>query len=109
MTELDMEMTGRMISNYFYALVNRFYKILPMKESGEPTLTKYISSLKREMIGCRDLIQAIQNDGRFLALIATLEYLEAHHGDEDNSVVKSEVFRCIGIIKQLRRQYSAEV
>lgn len=109
MTELDTTMTGRMVGNYFYTLVNRFYKILPMKESGEPTLTKYISSLKREMIGCRDLIHSIQDDGRFLALLATLEYLEIHHGDEDDSAVKSEVFRCIGIIKQLRRQYGAEV
>ena len=109
MTNQDMPVTRKTVSNYLYALVNRFYKILPMKESGEPTLSKYISSLKREMIGCLDLINGLNDDGRFLTLLASLEYLERHHMNDDVSTVRSEIFRCIGVIKQLRRQYGSEV
>ena len=101
----EMNLPPALIGNYLYTLVNRFYKILPMKESGEPTLTKYISSLRREMIGCLDLIEGLEWDGRYMTLLATLSYLETHMDEADNAAVKTEVFRAIGTIKQLRRSY----
>lgn len=108
MTALNEQITRKMVSNYFYKLVNKFYKILPIKESGEPTLTKYILSLQMEMIGCRDLICAIHDDERYLSLLSVLQYIRDHNDEIDCSTVKSEIFRSIGIIKQLRQQYGME-
>lgn len=107
MTTQNIEIENAMVDQYLYSLVNRFYKILPIKESGEPTLTKYIISLQREMLGCRDLICALKNDGQYLTLLAVLQYLMDHNDEIDAKVVKTEVFRAIGIIKRLRKQYAA--
>lgn len=92
-----------MVSNYMNALVNRFYKILPIKESGEDTLTRYLESLQREMIGLRDLITFIKDDDRYLTLLAMAQYFIDH--DADVATVRTDVFRAISILKKLQKKY----
>lgn len=100
----------RMVYNYLDALVDRFYKILPIKESeeksGEDTLKRYIESLRREMLGVRELISYIRDDDRFLALLAILQYFIDN--DVDVATVRSDVFRAIGLLKKLQKQYFAD-
>lgn len=48
MTIYNTQISDRMVSNYINSLVNRFYKILPIKESGEGTLKRYLESLQRD-------------------------------------------------------------
>lgn len=108
MTTEQTRIDSAMIGNYFYALVNRFYKILPIKESGEPTLSKYIDSLLREMLGFGELMQAIGQDERYFTLMIILQYFSNHIDEMDSPTVKMEVFRAINIIKTLRRQYGKE-
>ena len=96
---VDKEMLRRRLST----LVNQFYKILPIKESGEPTLQKYMLSLQREMLGCQYLIIALQYDERYLTLMSILQYLIEVDCDVD--VVRSEVFKCISILKKLSEKY----
>lgn len=90
-----------MIRNYFSSLINRFYKILPLREKNEKTLIVYVESLQFEMIGAGNLIEAIGYDGDFLTLLAILQHLI---DDPEYPVesVKREVFKSIRICEKLR-------
>ena len=58
------------------------------------------------MIGCKNLILALNNDELFLSLLAVLQYMIEN--DCDISTVKSEVFKAINICKKLQKKYGAE-
>lgn len=104
-TKYGSGMSTRMVSNYLDALVDRFYKILPMTENGEATLKQYLESLLREMLGARELVDFIRDDDRFLTLLATVQYFIDN--DTEVSVVRTDVFRSIGILKKLKKKYAA--
>ena len=103
MTTYNIEVTDRMALNYLNALVNRFYKILPIKESGENTLKQYLESLQREMLGLRDLMAFIHDDDRYLTLLAIVQYFIDN--DADVGTVRTDVFRAISLIKKLQKKY----
>ena len=104
MTVYGVEANGDMVSAKISELINQFYKILPMKEDGSDTIQVYIDGLLREMLGLKELMEAWENDGRYLSLLAILQY-HADHPDCPVSTVKSDVFKAIYIIKQLQRKY----
>lgn len=103
MTDKEIEIPDAVVTKYLNSLIGQFYKILPIKESGEPSLAKYMDSLQREMMGCRELITALEYDESFLGLLSILEYLI--NNDCDTRVVKSEVFKAIGMCKKLQQKY----
>ena len=72
-TTVGVPMDATMLNNYFRALVNLFFKILPIKESGESSLEVYMRSLQAELLGCKELIEAIHDDPLLLSLIAILQ------------------------------------
>lgn len=93
-----------LIYNYFSSLVNCFFKILPIRESEEKSLPVYLESLKAELLGVNNLIEAINNDAGFLTLLAILQ----HFIDTPQypvQKVKREVFKAINICNRLRQQY----
>lgn len=92
----------KLCSNYFVILINRFYKILPLKEEASPTITQYITSLLSEMTGNKELIDLLQNDGQYLSLLGSLEYLMLC---DNVKTCKREIFKCIRIIEELNRKY----
>ena len=100
MSKYDIDINDVMLKNKFNALVNQFYKILPIKESGEPSLLQYMKSLQREMLGCKSLILALENDAQYPTLLSILQYMIDH--DCDVATVKSDVFKAIGIIKRMQ-------
>lgn len=106
MTNRDIELPAQVVQRYMKGLIGQFYKILPIKESGEPSLDKYMESLQRELIGCHSLIKALQYDELYMSLLAILQYLIEN--DCDTDVVKCEVFKAITICKKLHRKYSTE-
>src|SRR5699024_7722579 len=55
-TSTGLPMEPHVLGNYLRALVNQFFKILPMWESGEKTVGTYIRSLQCELLGCRELV-----------------------------------------------------
>ena len=103
-TITDVEISADILQNYFKTLINMFFKILPIRESEEPTLEIYMRSLQAELIGCKALIQAVNNDSMFLSLIAILQYL-IDEPDCSVEVVKREVFRAISLCNKLRDRY----
>lgn len=106
MTSRNIELPLQLIQKYIKALIGQFYKILPIKESGEPSLNKYMESLQRELIGCQMLIEALNYDELYLSLLAILQFLIEN--ECDINTVKCEVFKAISICKKLHRKYCSE-
>lgn len=102
-TVTGIDIPNELLGNYLFKLVDQFFKILPMKEDGEPSLKEFMRSLQLELLGCKGLIEQLSNDSMFLSLIAILQYMI----DEecDTATVKREVFKSISICKKLRKKY----
>ena len=106
MTKCGVEISDAMFAKKMKGLINQFYKILPIKESGESTLVQYMKSLQREMLGCKSLIEALDNDAQYLSLLAILQYMIEHECDV--GTVKSEVFKAIGILKRMQARFACD-
>lgn len=104
-TRTGVQMDARVLSNYLHTLINLFFKILPIKESGESSLDTYMRSLQAELIGCKELIAAIHEDPLFMPLISILQYL-IDNPSCSVKVVKREVFRAISICNKLKARYA---
>lgn len=104
MTRYDVEVNNEMFVKKLHCFVNQFYKILPIKESGEPTLVQYMKSLLREMLGCQALIVALENDAQYLSLLSMLQYMIDHECDV--ATVKSDVFKAINILKRMQARFT---
>lgn len=103
MTSFGDQIPNQLVTKYIDRLIGQFYKILPIKESGEKSLDKYMRSLQREMIGCSHLIESLNYDERFLSLISILQYMIDYECEQ--CVVKSEVFKAINLCKKLQEKY----
>ncbi len=104
-TTAGIPMDATVLNNYFRALINLFFKILPLWEDGESSLTVYMKSLQAELLGCNELLEAIHNDSLFLSLLSILQYLIDTPNCEV-STVKREVFRAISICNKLKARYT---
>jgi hypothetical protein len=84
---------------YFKSLVNKTYKILPLKEENSQTLQSYLDSYLLELIGDKDLFSLLEGKPKFITLLSTISYLAS----EDYTVAecKKEVFKSIHIIEKL--------
>jgi len=107
-TNTGVPMQTGLLPNYFKTLVNRFFKILPMRESEEPSLPVYIQSLQAELLGCKELIDLFGDDAFYLSLLSVLQFL-LDHPDCPVRVVKREVFKCINICNKLKARFPEEV
>ena len=96
--------TAALVGNYFHHLVNGFFKILPMREKEEPSLSVYMESLQAELFGCGSLIDELDNDPLFLTLLSILQYL-IDNKECAVSVVKREVFKAISVCGKLENKY----
>ena len=103
-TRYGKEVSREMFANKLGVMVNQFYKILPIREAEEPSLGRYMTSLLREMLGMKDLIEALDHDAQYLTLLAILEYMIDN--DCDVSTVRSDVFRAINILKRMQSRFS---
>lgn len=106
-TTAGMPIDAEVLHNYFRNLVNHFFKILPIREQNEESLTTYMQSLQAELLGCKGLVIAIQNDASYLTLLSILQYLI---DNQECTVreVKREVFRAISICNKLKAQYASK-
>lgn len=104
-TSVGVQIDSMLLSNYFTALVNRFFKILPIREQESESLSVYIDSLQKELLGCKSLINVIDNDPSYLTLLSILQ----HFIDNPQCPVKEvrrEVFRAISVCNKLQNKYS---
>lgn len=97
-----------MARNYFRSLVNRFFKILPIWEGGDGSVSLYMDALRSELLGCESIVLAIRNDGEYLSLISILQDL-IDHPEYEHDKVRRSVFSSISICNKLIARYFAEV
>lgn len=106
-TSIGVPMSTTMLGEYMRSLVNRFFKILPIKESGESSLDTYMRSLQAELLGCKKLIVSVCEDPEFMSLLNILQYL-IDNPDVSVTIVRREVFRSISICNKLKAKYASE-
>lgn len=94
-------LTAASVRTYFRHLVNRFFKILPIRESGEDSVATYMESLMAELKGFHGLLPSLQEDVDYIALLAILKYLIDYPECELHEV-KREVFHAISICNKLQ-------
>lgn len=104
-TTAGVAIDQELLFNYFKNLVNLFFKILPIREKEESSLVTYMRSLQIEMLGCKSLIIALNNDPYYLTLLSILQYL-IDNPDCAVHKVKREVFRAISICNKLTAKYA---
>lgn len=104
-TENGQIIDHNILYNYFRNLVNLFFKILPIREANEDSLTTYMQSLQAELLGCKNLVSAINNDASYLTLLSILQYL-IDNPECSVKEVKREVFRAISICNKLKSRYA---
>lgn len=103
-TKYETPISNWLFSGYLTSLIDRVFKILPLRETEEPTLPVYIESLLIELIGFSELVTATNTDSRFLSLMAILQYL-ASNPECEVDIVKREVFHAISICNKIRRHH----
>lgn len=91
------------LSQYFNHLIGKTFKILPLFEENSPTLSSYIQSFQRELIGNSYLFRQLNADSNFITLISTIEYLA--NADYDHKICKSEVLKCTNILRDIHDRY----
>ena len=104
-TSVGVSVDNVLLQNYFQNLVNSFFKILPIRENEEETLSLYIQSLQIELLGCKSIILALNHDPQYLTLISILQYF-IDNPDCEVCQVKREVFRAISICNKLKAKYA---
>lgn len=102
------DISTTLVSNHLGSLVNKFYKILPMWESNEPSLSEFMDSLRVELFGYKNLMRYIQYDASYMTLLSILQYLIDHINECELHTVRREVFKAISICKKLRKKYCTE-
>ena len=93
--------------NYFDFLINKTYKILPMKEENSLTLKSYLESYQRELIGNKELVDVLVDEPQFITVLNTIQFLISE--EYTNEVCKKEVFKCIRILQKIKNKYFCEV
>lgn len=123
-TTAGTQLNDVMFVKYMEGLVDRFFKILPIKESIEginssnksqleyadneftvESLCAYIKSLHLELLGCHNLMVVLQDDPQFMTLLNILQYF-IDYPNTPVDEVRREVFHAISVCNKLKRRYS---
>lgn len=94
------------LKSYLQNLINKVYKILPMKEEQCNTLAPYLLSLENELIGCYKLWDILEENSQFLAIISIIKFLSAE--EYDVPTCKREVFKAIHLIESVNKEIVRE-
>lgn len=106
-TSAGIPIKYEILHGYFKRLVNKFFKILPMRENNEDSLITYMQSLQVELLGCQEFIVTLNNDADYLTVLSILQYL-IDNPQCDVSHVKREVFRAISTCNRLQARFATK-
>ena len=87
------------MEKYLSSLSRKIFKILPMFEDREPTLSTYINSLKIEMIGYMSVNPVVRESDSYQTALNIIGYLETC--EYDMRICKREVFKAKNIIDSM--------
>ena len=71
-TRIGTEVKPALLHNYFDALVNQVYKILPMREHESKTLDRYIRRLSAEVVGGSEFYPHLSEDAYYASLLTLM-------------------------------------
>ena len=88
---------------YYKSLRGKVFKILPLYESQNEGIVRYIASLLFEMEGFLYRVESQDALQEMLSIIATTDSLYdiSLFMDMSNEDVKSEIFKCLSVINRL--------
>ncbi len=102
----DVRVPLRALDGYLQNLIDKVFKILPMKEEQCGTLPSYLRSLESELVGCYKLWDELADEPQFLALINVVNYLAVE--EYDVAVCKREVFKAIHLVESVKKNIREE-
>lgn len=102
----DVKAPSRALDGYLQNLIDKVFKILPMKEEQCGTLPSYLRSLESELAGCYKLWDELADEPQFLALINVVNYLAVE--EYDIAVCKREVFKAIHLVESVKKNIREE-
>lgn len=107
--KLNTTVSEELVAKYFRTLVNKVFKILPIIENKEESITVYMRSLGIELAGFKSLIPSVGEDPSYLSLLSIFMWLYEHIDlpDTEYKVIRSEVFHLISICKKMQDQCSS--
>ena len=83
---------------YFNRLINKIYKLMPLKENKDITYDKYLEKLIKQLSGGNNFIIS---DSLFIEILFNLESLfEVDDVKLHNSIVKENISICQSLIKK---------
>lgn len=97
------DLPNRNFQNYISFLINKVYKILPMKEEGCKTLTSYLENLQIEMLGNYELIECLKDEPQFISVLGVIQYFIEH--DFDVAICRRQVFSVIKSLENINKKY----
>jgi hypothetical protein len=106
MKTLYGELPNQSLITYVDGLVAKVFKTLPMKEDNSPSLSVYLKSLLRELIGAKELVEELKDNQDFITL---LDVLQSLLDENDMQNYKSDVFKCISIIKRIKSSLGGDL
>lgn len=102
----DVKAPLRALDGYLQNLIDKVFKILPMKEEQCSTLPSYLRSLESELVGCYKLWDKLADEPQFFALINVVNYLAVE--EYDVAVCKREVFKAIHLVESVKKNIREE-
>ena len=105
---LDIAIDETLVEKYFRMLVNKVFKILPIIENQEESITVYMESLGYELKGFSDLLPSVGEDPSFLSFLSIFKWLSDNVSDSDvpYKTIRREVFHAISLCKKMQAQLS---
>lgn len=93
--------------NYLSRLVDKLFKIIPLKETHSNTVTVYIEDLIYEITGNNSLFTDSNYNPKILDIICILESVK--NTNMTHSEYRRAIFKCITIANQLNDYIKSEV
>lgn len=90
-----------MKGTYFYSLVGKIFKILPLREAGDTVeFHAYVDALWAEMSGALKLFPELWDNNKYISVLNIVGYLSMN--SVDVAKCKREVFQAINLIQQIQ-------
>lgn len=86
--------------NFFTRLVDKLFKIIPLKESNSDTVNSYIKDLIYELLGYNSIFEMTDCNPKVLNIVCILESVK--NEDMKHYEYRRNIFKCITIAKQLQ-------
>ena len=103
-TSVGLPLDEKAVGVYLKNWVAKFFKVIPIRESNDPSLTVYLQSLQREILGCEAMLPVMRQDAQFLSLVCRLQYL-IDTPEMPFLELRRDIFTCISICNKLRAKY----